>query len=124
VALLLAVVGALSLPTAIYFAVVSGMALGLLSPLHGLFQADVYGDHRLGTLSGATVITGSIAAATGALFTGVVFEATGSYRVPLIAVTAVHLLALIALRWQASALRQSQELGTASLDASQPEPAG
>jgi predicted MFS family arabinose efflux permease len=45
----------------VYFAVASGISIGLLSPLNGLFQAEVYGDSRLGTLSGVTVIVVSVA---------------------------------------------------------------
>jgi predicted MFS family arabinose efflux permease len=55
----------------IYFAVASGVSLGLLSPLNGLFQAEVYGEGRLGTLSGVTVVVTSVAGAAGSWLGGV-----------------------------------------------------
>ena len=54
-ALLLALGGGMSQIAMAYFVVASGVSLGLLSPLNGLFQAEVFGDARLGTLSGVTL---------------------------------------------------------------------
>jgi MFS family permease len=98
-ALLLAV-GLSSLAAALYFAAFSGMALGMLSPLNGLFQAEVYGDERLGTLSGVGVVVSSLAAAAGAAAAGILEEATGSYSAPLLAILALQALAIAALLWQ------------------------
>jgi MFS family permease len=96
-ALLLALGAASSLALAIYFAVVSGMSLGLLSPLNGLFQAESFGDARLGTLSGASVIVSSLAGAAGAFFAGVIVEQTGSYRAMLAVAITLELLAVAVL---------------------------
>jgi MFS family permease len=86
-----------------YFAVVSGLSLGLLSPLNGLFQADVYGESRLGTLSGITVVVTSASAAGGAALAGVAIDATGSYEPVILVSGLVQLLAIGALLWQRSA---------------------
>ncbi len=104
-ALMLAVGGAASLPLALYFVAVSGMALGLLSPLNGLFQAEVYGDARLGTLTGVGVVVGSLAAAAGASLAGALEEATGSYTLPLACIVGLQTLAIAALIWQGTAMR-------------------
>lgn len=37
------------LTAALVFMVVTGLAFGTISPLQGLFAADVYGERRLGT---------------------------------------------------------------------------
>ena len=88
---------------AAYFTIVGGISLGLLSPLNGLFQADVYGDARLGLFSGATVIVTSLAGATGAFLAGVVIELTGTYWHVLLATAALQAAAVGALLWQRSA---------------------
>jgi hypothetical protein len=86
-----------------YFTAVSGLSLGLLSPLNGLFQAEVYGDARLGTLSGVGVVVASVAAALGAGLAGVSVDVTGSYHVSLGSAAFLQFLALAALAWQAKA---------------------
>lgn len=73
------------------------MSLGLLSPLNGLFQAEVYGDRHLGTLTGVGTVAGSLASALGAWLAGVMADQTGSYAVSLAAVVALQLLALVVL---------------------------
>ena len=56
VAALIGLVATGFVPLALYFAVIGGMSLGLLSPLHGLFQAEMYGDEWLGRLNGVGVV--------------------------------------------------------------------
>ena len=51
-----------------------------MSPLSGLFQAEVYGEERLGTLSGVNVIVVSVAGAAGSWLGGVSLDATGSFH--------------------------------------------
>ena len=91
-----------------YFAVIGGMSLGLLSPLNGLFQAEVYGDERLGTLSGVGVIVGSIASASGAWLSGLAIDLTDSYQTSLAGVVVLQGLAVAALVWQAAAMRDRE----------------
>jgi MFS family permease len=104
-ALLLAVGATSSTLLVIYFTVVSGVSLGMLSPLNGLLQAEVYGDSILGTLSGINVIVVSVFGALGAWLAGFAAESTGSYVLPLTAAVLLQLLAVAALRWQGRAPR-------------------
>ncbi|MDA1009868.1 MAG: MFS transporter [Chloroflexi bacterium] len=97
VALLVAQGGASAVVLVAYFSVMGGMSLGLLSPLNGLFQAEVYGDRHLGTLTGVGTVAGSLASALGAWLAGVMADQTGSYAVSLAAVVALQLLALVVL---------------------------
>ena len=87
-------------PGANILAVVGGISLGLLSPLNGLFQAEVFGDERLGTLSGVTVMVTSIAAAAGAWLAGLAVDVSGSYYLPLGAIACLQAFAVPALWWQ------------------------
>jgi predicted MFS family arabinose efflux permease len=102
-ALLLALGGHAPTICAFYYAAIGGMALGLLSPLNGLFQAEVYGDARLGTLNGVSVIVSSIAAAAGAWLAGLAVDATGSYVPMVAAATLLQALTVSALLWQRAA---------------------
>jgi predicted MFS family arabinose efflux permease len=120
-ALLLAVAGVSPTALAVYFTVASGMSLGMLSPLNGLFQAEVYGDVRLGTLSGVNVIVVSIAGALGAWLAGLAADATGSYVAPLAAAVLLQAAAVAALRWQQAAVEGRSVLDAAITEAS---PAG
>lgn len=88
---------------AVYFVVAGGISLGLLSPLNGLFQTEVYSSALLGTLSGVNVIVGSIAAAAGAWLAGLAIDATGSYAPMAAMIVAVQGLAVLALLWQRAA---------------------
>jgi MFS family permease len=97
-ALLLAVAGVAPLALAAYFTVISGVSLGMLSPLNGLFQAEVYGDATLGVLSGVTVIVVSVSGAGGAWLAGLL--AKGSYEPAIGMIIAVQAIAILALRWQ------------------------
>lgn len=105
IALILALAGGPPLPLAIAFVVTAGLSLGLLSPLNGLMQAEVYGDARLGTLSGATVVVSSASAAAGAWVVGAVIDGSGSMIAGLALVATGQMLALGALAWQAAAPR-------------------
>jgi predicted MFS family arabinose efflux permease len=87
----------------IYFTVASGISIGLLSPLNGLFQAEVYGDARLGTLSGVTVIVVSVAGAVGSWLGGVSADLTGSFEALLIGAACRQIAAVLVLAWQATA---------------------
>jgi MFS family permease len=98
-ALLLALGASGSVVLPAYFAAMSGMSLGLLSPLSGLFQAESFGDSRLGTLSGVTVIVSSLATSSGAWLAGVTIELTGSYREMLAVSIVLQAVAVVVLLW-------------------------
>jgi predicted MFS family arabinose efflux permease len=102
-AIVLALGGTAPTLCALYYAAMGGMSLGLLSPLNGLFQAEVYGDARLGILNGVSVIVSSVAAAAGAWLAGLVVDATGSYLQMVAAATLLQALAVVALLWQRAA---------------------
>jgi predicted MFS family arabinose efflux permease len=102
-AMVLALNGEVTTVLVVYFTVASGISIGLLSPLNGLFQAEVYGDSRLGTLSGVTVIVVSVAGAAGSWLGGVSVDVTGSFEALLIGAMALQVAAVLALVWQAHA---------------------
>ena len=105
VALLAAQGGVSAVVLVAYFSAMGGMSLGLLSPLNGLFQAEVYGDRHLGTLTGVATILGRLSSASGAWVAGIMADRTGSYSVSIAAVLCLQLLALGALGWQQRAMR-------------------
>jgi predicted MFS family arabinose efflux permease len=97
-ALMLSLAGEATWLLAGYFAVVGGASLGLLSPLNGLFQAEIFGDERLGTLSGVNVLVVSIAGAAGAWSAGLAVDLTGTYTLPLAIAALIQAIAIIQLR--------------------------
>jgi len=107
VALLVALGGGAAVPLAFLYAAICGMTLGLLSPLNGLFQAEVFGDARLGTLTGVSTVVGSLSQAAGAWGAGLAVDLAGSYAVPLAAVILLQGAALAALWWQRQASADS-----------------
>lgn len=96
-ALLLALDGRLASVGVLYFCVLGGMSLGLLSPLNGLLQSEVFGEARLGSLSGVTVCVASLSSASGAFLSGLLLDATSSYGLLVAAVLALYCVALLAL---------------------------
>ena len=81
----------------------TGVALGLLSPLHGLFAAEVYGEERLGTLMGVQQVVASVTGAAGPWLAGIALDYTGSYLVVLIAAAALQAGGLLPLMLQRQA---------------------
>lgn len=70
---------------ALAFMTVTGLAFGTISPLQGLFAANVYGERRLGTLMGVQTFLVSLAGAGGPVVLGIAVDATGGYRAGIIA---------------------------------------
>ncbi|MBM3141225.1 MAG: MFS transporter, partial [Chloroflexi bacterium] len=93
--LALAVGGAVAL--SLVFVVTAGVAIGLLSPLHGLLAAETYGDARLGTLSGVQQLIGAATGAAGAWAAGALIDATGGYGWTLATIAALEVGAIAAL---------------------------
>jgi MFS family permease len=89
----------------VLFAVACGFWVGLLSPLHGLFAIEVYGEERLGTLSGVQQVVVSLAGAAAPWAAGWLVDVSGGYTVPLLGVLAAQGLAIAALWWQRRAPR-------------------
>ncbi|MGE0059656.1 MAG: MFS transporter, partial [Dehalococcoidia bacterium] len=106
-ALLVALQGQAAWVLVLYFSVIGGMSLGLRSPLTGLLQAEVFGDARLGLLSGIALLLSSLASALGALLSGVLVDVTDSYGPTLALVLAAYGLTLITFAWQGRARTDS-----------------
>ena len=76
------------------FVVASGLSLGVILPLQGMFAAEVYPGEHLGTISGVQQIAASVAGAAGPWLTSIAVDETGSYRLALGVVGVLQLAAL------------------------------
>jgi len=85
------------LGAALAFMTVTGLAFGTISPLQGLFAANVYGERRLGTLLGVQTFLVSMAGAGGPVVLGAAVDATGGYRAGIIASALLAGMALLLL---------------------------
>ena len=85
---------------AVLFAIACGLWIGLLSPLHGLLAIEVYGEERLGTLSGVQQVVVSITGAAAPWAAGWLVDVSGGYRLPLLGILVAQVLAVGALGWQ------------------------
>ena len=65
---------------AMAFALVTGVVFGVVSPLQGLYSAEVYGQRRIGSLLGAQQAVISAASATGPVALGLLLDAGAGYR--------------------------------------------
>lgn len=99
-AVCLALTGGPALPLAAVFVVAAGLAVGLLSPVHGLLAAETYGEERLGTLSGVQQFVASVAGAAGPWLSGVLVDTTEGYLVPMLVPLVALLGAITALAWR------------------------
>jgi hypothetical protein len=109
-ALLLALTGAPTVLCVVYFTAFGGMALGMLSPLHGLFQSEVYGNANLGALSGVSVLVASLSAAGGTFLSGVILGLSDSYVAVLALVAGCQLVALFVFVWQGRARARHRDV--------------
>lgn len=98
----------------LYFTVVSGMSLGLLSPLNGLFQTETFQERDWGMLSGVTVLVTSLASAAGATLSGLAVDVTGRYTPGLLAIGVLQIIAVLLLIVQERAHEPSPALGIRS----------
>ncbi len=112
-ALFVAVVGGAPLLFACYFTAVGGMSFGLLSPLNGLFQTEVYGEERLGALSGVGVVVTSASGAAGAWGAGFLVDLTGGYWQMLAVAASLQGLAVLGLIWQRGAKGRTEAAAVA-----------
>lgn len=66
------------------FMVATGLVFGAISPLHGLFAAEVFGEHRIGTMMGLQGLVVSLVSAVGPTILGLTVDATGGYEVAVV----------------------------------------
>lgn len=85
------------------FVVLTGVAFGSVSPLQGLYAAELYGQRRIGTLMGMQQVVFGFASAAGPFALGVLIDVTGDYAVMLVIAAALQLAALLAFRDPVSA---------------------
>jgi MFS family permease len=83
-----------SLPTAIVFAVVAGVAIGALVPVESIFTADAVGGSSLGIVLGVASLTRGIGAALGPIVGGTLSEVVGSRTPTLVLIAAAAGLAV------------------------------
>ena len=78
------------------FVVLNGLAFGSVSPLQGLYAAELYGPRRIGSLMGMQQLVVGSAGALGPLLLGLTVDATGGYATLLVVATALQVVALLA----------------------------
>lgn len=80
------------------FVVLTGLAFGSVSPLQGLYAAELYGQRRIGSLMGMQQLIVGSAGALGPFVLGLTIDATGGYATLLVSATVLQVLALLAFR--------------------------
>ena len=80
------------------FVVMTGLTFGTISPLQGLYAADLYGRRRIGTLMGMQQVVLGTASAAGPFLLGLTIDATGNYTTLLVSATALQVIALLSFR--------------------------
>ena len=91
----LAVHGSIAWP--LLFMLVTGLAFGAISPLQGLYAAEVFGERRIGTMMGVQSLVVSLVSATGPALVGVSVDATDSYSVAMILTSCLFVGAIVLL---------------------------
>ncbi len=80
------------------FVVLTGMAFGSVSPLQGLYSAELYGQRTIGALMGMQQVVLGAASAVGPLVLGFAIDATGGYAAMLTIATVLQVGALLSFR--------------------------
>ncbi len=80
------------------FVVLTGLAFGSVSPLQGLYSAELYGQRRIGSLLGMQQVVIGTASAAGPFVLGFTIDATGGYTTLLVIATLLQLIALVSYR--------------------------
>src|SRR5665811_1333245 len=80
------------------FVVLTGLAFGSVSPLQGLYSAELYGQRRIGSLLGMQQVVIGAASAVGPFVLGFTIDATGGYTTLLVIATVLQLIALVSYR--------------------------
>lgn len=94
----LALVAAGSIAWVWVFVVLTGVAFGSVSPLQGLYSAELYGQQRIGTLMGMQQLVVGFASAIGPLALGFTIDATGGYAALLVIAALLQVVALVSFR--------------------------
>jgi MFS family permease len=94
----LALVAAGSIAWVWIFVVLTGLAFGSVSPLQGLYSAELYGQRRIGTLLGMQQVVTGAASAAGPLALGFTVDWTDGYATLLVIATALQVIALVSYR--------------------------
>lgn len=80
------------------FVVLTGVAFGSVSPLQGLYSAELYGQRKIGTLLGMQQVVTGFASAVGPFVLGFTIDATGGYATMLVIAAALQVVALVSYR--------------------------
>ena len=83
----LAVHGGIAWP--LMFMAVTGLAFGAISPLHGLYAAEVFGESRIRTMMGVQSLIVSLLSATGPALVGLSVDVTDSYSAAMLLTAAL-----------------------------------
>jgi MFS family permease len=94
----LALVAAGSIAWVWIFVVLTGLAFGSVSPLQGLYSAELYGQRRIGTLLGMQQVVIGFASAAGPFLLGITIDTTGGYTTMLVIAAALQVIALVTYR--------------------------
>ena len=94
----LALIGAGTIAWVWIFVVLTGVAFGSVSPLQGLYSAELYGQRQIGTLMGMQQVVTGAASAAGPLVLGLTIDATGGYATLLVAASVLQVAALVSFR--------------------------
>ncbi len=94
----LALIAAGSIAWVWLFVVLTGVAFGSVSPLQGLYSAELYGQRRIGTLLGMQQVVTGFASAIGPFALGFTIDATGGYTTLLVIAATLQIIALMSYR--------------------------
>lgn len=94
----LAIGGNLAWP--LVFMLVTGLVFGTISPLQGLYAAEVYGTRRIGTLMGMQSLIVSLLSALGPVLLGLSVDATDGYALAIVLASALSLAAFALLAFR------------------------
>ena len=73
------------------FTVSTGLVFGAISPLHGLYASEVFGERRIGTMMGVQSLIVSLVSATGPAILGLTVDMTGGYRLAIVLASGLFL---------------------------------
>ena len=82
-------------PVILIFGLLYGFTFLITAPLTVVFLGNIYGPHRLGTLTGTVSMIHQIAGGLGALTGGWIYDMTGSYNVAFVLMLALSVAATV-----------------------------
>ena len=99
------------------FAIFFGLGYGIAQPIQTAIIADLFQGRSLGVIMGFIVMGATIGGAIGPVFSGYVFDVTGSYRIAFLTATAIVILSGV-FAWLASPSKVRLVTGKALVRAS------